>query len=261
MSNSALVNYTCISPYKTSPRKHTIDAVIVHCMAGNFSVETCGNIFQRPNKNASSNYGIGSDGRIGQYVYEKDRAWCSGGSKNGKVIRVNGISGEDWDQRAISIEVANDGGADTGWHVSDKALESLVNLLVDICQRNDIKQLIWKNDKTLVGKIDQQNMALHRWFSTKSCPGDYLVSKHEWITEQVNSRLNGDQPIPTPSEFPYKVKIDCDTLNVRKGPGTSYKIVTQVHRGEVYTIVAEENGWGKLKSGAGWIFLKYTKRV
>ena len=207
MSNSSLVNYTAISPFKTSPRKRTIDAVIVHCMAGNFSVETCGNIFQRANRNASANYGIGSDGRIGMYVEEKDRAWCSGGKdKYGRVIRVNGISGADWDQRAVSIEVANDGGADTGWHVSDKAMTSLVDLLTDICQRNGIKALKWKNDKTLVGKIGEQNMALHRWFASKSCPGDFLVSKHAWLTEQVNARLNGEQAEPMPAEEYYVVK-------------------------------------------------------
>ena len=264
MSNSPLVCYTALSPFK-SARKSKIDAVIMHCMAGNLSVETCGNVFQRVGRNASSNYGIGSDGRIALYVDEQFRAWCSGGrDKNGNVIRVNGISGADWDHRAISIEVANDGG-EPDWHVSDKAMESLVNLLVDICQRNGIKQLLWKGNKSLVGKIDQQNMAVHRWFALKSCPGQYLYDKHFWLTEQVNARLNGAQPAPvptpTPSAFPYKVKVDCDTLNVRKGPGTSYKIATQVHRGEVYTITAEQNGWGKLKSGAGWICLKYTKRV
>lgn len=207
MSNSSLVNYTALSPFKTSPRKRTIDAVIVHCMAGNFSVETCGNIFQRANRNASSNYGIGSDGRIGMYVEEKDRAWCSGGKdKYGRVIRVNGVSGADWDQRAVTIEVANDGGADTGWHVSDKAMASLVNLLVDICQRNGIKALKWKNDKTLVGKIGEQNMALHRWFANKACPGDFLVSKHAWLTEQVNARLQGQEPAPQPAEEYYVVK-------------------------------------------------------
>lgn len=207
MSNSSLVNYTALSPFKTSPRKRTIDAVIVHCMAGNFSVETCGNIFQRANRNASSNYGIGSDGRIGMYVEEKDRAWCSGGKdKYGRVIRVNGVSGADWDQRAVTIEVANDGGADTGWHVSDKAMASLVDLLVDICQRNGIKALKWKNDKTLVGKIGEQNMALHRWFANKACPGDFLVSKHAWLTEQVNARLNGGQAEQMPAEEYYVVQ-------------------------------------------------------
>lgn len=214
MSNSSLVNYTAISPYKTIPRKRTIDAVIVHCMAGNFSVETCGNIFQRPNRNASSNYGIDSTGRIGLYVEEKDRAWCSGGKdKNGRVIRVNGISGADWDQRSISIEVANDGGA-PDWHVSDKALESLINLLVDICQRNGIKKLLWKGDKSYVGKMDQQNMALHRWFALKSCPGDYLVSKHAFVTERVNSVLNGEKPLKEPNTQAerYHTVVKGDTM-------------------------------------------------
>ena len=262
MSNSPLVVYTALSPFK-SARKHTIDAVIVHCMAGNLSVETCGKVFQKVGRNASSNYGIGSDGRIALYVDEQYRAWCSGGKdKNGNVIRVNGISGADWDHRAISIEVANDGG-EPDWHVSDKAMNSLVDLLADICQRNSIKQLIWKADKKLVGKIDQQNMAVHRWFANKSCPGQYLYDKHFWLMEQTNARLGGSQPtpIPTPSGLPYKVKITCDTLNVRKGPGTSYPVATQVHKGEVYTITAEQNGWGKLKSGAGWICLKYTIRI
>lgn len=247
MSNSALVNYTAISPYKTSPRNHKIDTITIHCMAGDFSVETCGNIFQRKGRNASSNYGIGSDGRIGLYVDEKDRSWCSSNREN--------------DMRAITIEVANDGGSATGWHVTDKALESLINLLVDICQRNAINALIYSSNRTdRVKHLNGCNMTLHRDFAAKACPGDYLVSKHPWIAEQVNARLNG-QPAPTPSEFPYKVKIICDSLNVRKGAGVKYPVVMQVHEGQVYTIVAEDNGWGKLKSGAGWICLKYTKKV
>lgn len=59
----------------------------------------------------------------------------------------------------------------------------------------------------------------------------------------------------------YKVKINTASLNVRTGPGTSYKITTSVKKNEVYTIVAEDNGWGKLKSGAGWIKLSYTIKV
>ena len=251
MSNSSLVSYTAISPFRTSPRNHAIDTITVHCMAGNLSVETCGNVFQRQGRNASSNYGIGSDGRIALYCPEKDRSWCSSNRAN--------------DMRAITIEVANDGGA-PDWHVSDKAMESLVDLLTDICQRNGIPKLVFSANKAeRVNHINGCNMTLHRDFAAKSCPGPFLVEKHPWLAEQVNARLNGAQPapapMPTPSAFPYKVKVDCDTLNVRKGPGTSYKIATQIHRGEVYTITAEQNGWGKLKSGAGWICLKYTKRV
>jgi LysM repeat protein len=85
-------------------------------------------------------------------------------------------------------------------------MASLVDLLVDICQRNGIKALKWKNDKTLVGKIGEQNMALHRWFATKACPGDFLVSKHAWITEQVNARLQGQELEPQPTEEYYVVQ-------------------------------------------------------
>ena len=67
-------------------------------------------------------------------------------------------------------------------------------------------------------------------------------------------------PTPTPSKS-YKVKVTANVLNVRKGPGVKYKVVTQVKKGQVYTIVETKNGWGKLKSGAGWINLSYTKKV
>lgn len=60
---------------------------------------------------------------------------------------------------------------------------------------------------------------------------------------------------------PYRVVITADVLNVRSGPGTDYPVVTKVKQNDVYTIVDEQNGWGKLKSGAGWICLDYTKKL
>ena len=60
---------------------------------------------------------------------------------------------------------------------------------------------------------------------------------------------------------PYIVMVNTSVLNVRKGAGTKYKITTQVTKGALYTIVDESNGWGKLKSGAGWICLDYVKKV
>ena len=173
-TNSELVSYKKISPYKTSLRNHNIDTITIHCMAGNLSVESCGNVFQT--RSASSNYGIGSDGRIALYVDEKDRSWATSSPSN--------------DHRAVTIEVANDGGADTGWHVSDKAMESLIELITDICKRNNIKKLLWRGDKSLIGQVDKQNMTVHRWFANKSCPGDYLYEKHSYIAEQVNKKLN-----------------------------------------------------------------------
>lgn len=177
-SNSPLVVYTKLSPNHSGQRVHNIDMVTIHCMAGNLSIETCGAVFQSTSRQASSNYGVGSDGRIGMYVEEKNRSWCTSSNAN--------------DQRAITIEVANDGGAETGWHVSDKALESLINLCYDICKRNNIKELKWQNDKSLLFNVEKQNMSIHRWFANKSCPGDYLLSKHPYIVSEVNKKLKGE---------------------------------------------------------------------
>ena len=136
-------------------------------MAGNLSIEKCGNIFVNPTRKASSNYGIGSDGRIGLYVDESDRAWTSGNREN--------------DNQAVTIEVANDvvGGI---WHVSDKAMESLILLCVDICKRNGIEKLIYTGDKT-------GNLTMHKWFQSTTCPGPYLESKFPYIADEVNKSL------------------------------------------------------------------------
>nr|DAF15422.1 MAG TPA: N-acetylmuramoyl-L-alanine amidase [Caudoviricetes sp.] len=174
MSNSPLVSYTKLSPNHSGKRKHTIDTISIHCMAGNLSVERCGELFQSKERQASSNYGIGSDGRIGLYVDEANRSWCTSSASN--------------DNRAITIEVANTVAKDP-WPVSDAAYKSLVDLLVDICQRNGIPKLLWKGDQNLVGQVDRQNMTVHRWFAAKACPGDWLYSRHGQIAAEVNKRL------------------------------------------------------------------------
>ena len=192
MSNSPLVDYTLISPNKTSPRRGEIDTITIHCVVGQCTVESLGALFAKSSRGASSNYGVGKDGRIGMYVEEKDRAWCSGGKdKNGNPIRVNGISGSDNDHRAITIEVASD--TTHPYAVTDAAYEGLIRLLVDICKRNPgIKRLRWLGDKSLVGETDKQNMTVHRWFAYKSCPGDYLYERHSAIAEEVNRRLDAE---------------------------------------------------------------------
>lgn len=178
MSNSPLVSYTKLSPNHSGKRNHVIDTISIHCMAGDLTVETCGNLFANPSRKASSNYGIGSDGRIGLYVEECNRSWCTSSSSN--------------DNRAITIEMANNGGADQGWPVSDAAYNSLIALLVDICQRNGIKKLLWKGDKSLIGQVDKQNMTVHRWFAAKACPGDWLYNRHGQIAAEVNAKLSGE---------------------------------------------------------------------
>ena len=163
-----------MSPNRTSPRNHTIDTITIHCVVGQLSVETLGNIFAPKSRQASSNYGIGSDGRIGMYVEEKDRSWCSSSKSN--------------DHRAITIECASD--AKHPYAINDEVYDSLIRLCVDICQRNNIKELKWKADKSLIGQPEKQNMTVHRWFSATACPGDYIYSRLGQIAEDVNSRLN-----------------------------------------------------------------------
>ncbi len=249
MSNSSLVCYTKISPNKTSPRNHAIDTITIHCMAGNLSVETCGDVFAPSSRQASSNYGIDSNGRIGMYVEEKDRSWCSSNAAN--------------DHRAVTIEVANNGGESQGWPVSNAAYNALIDLVTDICKRNGIKKLLWKGDKSLIGQIDKQNMTVHRWFAAKACPGDYLYNKHGEIAAAVNQRLGSGSTTPTNPTNPssYLVRVTADSLNIRSGPGTNYGITGSITDKGIYTIVETQGSWGKLKSGAGWICLNYTVRV
>ena len=75
MSNSPLVVYTKLSPNHSGKRTKKIDTITIHCMAGNCSVEPCGNLFANSARQASSNYGIGTDGRIALYVDEANRSW------------------------------------------------------------------------------------------------------------------------------------------------------------------------------------------
>ena len=196
MSNSSLVKFTKISPNRTSPRNHAIDTITIHCVVGQCSVETLGNVFAPTSKQASSNYGVGVDGRIGMYVEEKDRSWCSSNAAN--------------DNRAITIEVASD--TTHPYAVNDKAYAALLDLVTDICRRNGIKKLVWSTNKNeRVNHLNGCNMTVHRDYANKACPGDYLYSRHGAIAAEVNRRLGASAAEPeTPSS----------------GSGTLYKVQT-----------------------------------
>ena len=197
-TNSPLVNFTQISPNKTVNRGKPIDTITIHCYVGQVTVERMGKGFADPARQASSNYGVGLDGKIGLFVEEKDRSWCTGGlDKTGKPITVNGISGRDNDFNAITIETACDSFAP--YAVTDAAYNALIELCADICKRNGIPRLVWKGDKSLVGKPAEQNMTVHRWFANKSCPGDYLYERLGDIAAKVNAILDGK---PTPEPVP-----------------------------------------------------------
>lgn len=304
-TNSKLVNYTRISPNRSVNRNHKIDTVSIHCVVGQCSVETLGSIFASSSKEASSNYGIGYDGRIGLYVEEKDRSWCTSSSSN--------------DNRAITIEVASD--TYHPYRVNNTAYKSLIKLLVDICKRNGIKKLVWSTNKSeRMNHLNGCNMTVHRDYANKSCPGDYLYNLHGQIAKEVNAQLSSGTSSTTKKTLyrvrktwkdaksqkgafydlsnakkcadknkgysvfdesgkavytskatnttnSFKVQISISDLNIRKGPGTNYATTGKFTGKGVFTIVETKQGtgsvkgWGKLKSGAGWIALDYATRI
>lgn len=168
-ADSKLVSYVKASPNHSGKRTHKIDTIIIHCVAANATIESLGNLFANPSRKASSQYGIGTDGRIGQYVPEAYRSWCSGNRPN--------------DQRAITIEVSNNGGA-PDWPISQAAYNSLVDLCEDICRRNGIKKLVWSTNKSdRVNHRNGCNMTAHRDFQNKACvPIDTeVLTKTGWV--------------------------------------------------------------------------------
>ena len=173
-TNSSLVSYTCKSPNHSGTRNHTIDTISPHCMAGELSVESCGSLFAQSWREASSNYGIGTDGRIALYVDEKNRSWCTSSSTN--------------DNRAVTIEVASK--SYDPYAITDAAMKSLIELMADICKRNGIKKLVWstnKNDR--INHRNGCNVTVHRDYSSKACPGDYIYNRLGDICDKVNAKL------------------------------------------------------------------------
>lgn len=186
MSNSPLVSFINLSPNNSGARNHTIDRITPHCVVGQCSVETLGNIFADPAKQASSNYGIGPDGRVGMYVEEKNRSWCSSSGEN--------------DNRAVTIECASD--TFEPYAFRDAVYNRLIELCVDICCRNGKSKLLWlgSKEKTLAytPKADEMVLSVHRWFANKSCPGAWLMERMDDLAAKVTAKLGGDTPEPTP---------------------------------------------------------------
>ena len=318
-TNSSLVSYTKLSPNHSGQRTHSIDRITPHCVVGQCSVETLGSIFLPTSRQASCNYGIGVDGRVGMYVEEKNRSWCSSSSAN--------------DQRAVTIECASD--TTEPYAFKDAVYQKLITLCVDVCKRNGKSKLLWLGDKDKTlgyePRSDEMLLTVHRWFANKSCPGSWMYSRMGDLAEKVTAQLGGGASEDTEAEYPEKltegyyrirkawsdsksqkgaykilsnakkcadanpgysvfdnngvniytpntstqtapdvpftVKVSISDLNIRKGPGTDYATTGKFTGKGVFTIVEVKSGkgstagWGRLKSGAGWISLDYAAKI
>lgn len=248
-TNSPLVSFKGLSPNFYAGRDHVIDTLTPHVVVGHLDLPTIAACFANKKAKASCNYAIDDVGEIGLIVEEKNGSWCSSSKAN--------------DMRAVTIEIACD--PKHPYAITDKALGGLIVLSEDVCKRNNIPQLLWRADKSLIGKVDKQNITVHRWFANKACPGDYLFGRLGEVADEVNKRLARSE-LPKPDQFPYQVKITTAALRYRSAPNVDAPIRGTVYSDEVYTIVAESLGkgaskWGKLKSGAGWIALDFCKKL
>lgn len=192
-TNSSLVSYTKLSPNHSGQRTHSIDRITPHCVVGQLSCESICGCFTSPSRQASCNYGIGTDGRISLCVEEKNRSWCSSSNAN--------------DQRAITIECASD--MSEPYAMNDKVYASLISLCTDICKRNGKKRLLWlgDKDKTLnyAPKSDEMVITVHRWFANKSCPGNWLYARLGDLATKVAANLDGSTS-PTEGTL-YRVQV------------------------------------------------------
>lgn len=238
MSNSKLVSVTKLSPNHSGLRTHTIDRITPHCVVGQLSAESICNCFTSPSREASCNYGIGTDGRVALVVDEKNRSWCSSSNAN--------------DQRAVTIECAS--GLEEPYTMNSKVYKSLVKLCVDICKRNNKKKLLWFNSKSkslsYKPKSDEMVLTVHRWFDNKSCPGNWLYSRLGKLAKTVTKKLQKNK----------KVKLQGNAGLYKYGfkdpiGNASAKLKTLKKGKTVQVIEDDSTGWVKVKAllTTGWI--------
>ena len=210
-TNSPLVSYTKLSPNHSGQRTHSIDRITPHCVVGQCSVETLGNIFYPSSRQASCNYGIGPDGRVGLYVEEKNRSWCSSSNAN--------------DQRAITIECASD--TTHPYAMNDKVYATLITLCTDICRRNGKKKLLWFADKNkslnYIPAADEMVLTVHRWFANKSCPGDWLYSRLGDVAAKVTANLSSTASTTTSSTSKTIEELAKEVIAGKWGNGEDRK--------------------------------------
>lgn len=194
MSNSNLISGSYTSHRtKTHPRNQPISIFTPHHAAGNLTFQGMKNIIDS-GAEVSPNYVIQSDGKIFLFVDEADRSWCSFSPWN--------------DNRAVTVEVANDGGA-PNWHVSDAAIESLINLGVDVAKRNGLPGFNYTGDENNVGTLTR-----HNYFAYTECPGPYLTSKLPYIDAEIKRRLKGGSTDPVTTPYSVGSLVDFKGGNV-----------------------------------------------
>lgn len=202
-TNSSMLSYTELSPNHSGKRTHSIDRITPHCVVGQLSAESICECFTSPSRQASCNYGIGTDGKVSLCIEEKNRSWCSSSNAN--------------DQRAVTIECASD--KTEPYAMNKKVYNSLIKLCIDICKRNGKKKLLWFGNKNKIlnytPKPDEMLLTVHCWFANKSCPGNWLYSRLGDLAEKVTKALGSSTSQPIKSTV--KKSVDAIAREVIRG--------------------------------------------
>ena len=200
-----MVSYTRLSPNHSGQRTHSIDRITPHCVVGQLSAESICGCFISPSRQASCNYGIGTDGKVSLCVEEKNRSWCSSSNAN--------------DQRAVTIECASD--KTEPYAMNSKVYDSLIKLCTDICKRNGKRKLLWLGDrnKTLnyTPKSDEMVLTVHRWFANKSCPGGWLYARLGDLAAKVTAALGTGASADKAASQLYRVRKSWADSKSQKG--------------------------------------------
>ena len=204
-TNSSMVSYTRLSPNHSGQRTHSIDRITPHCVVGQLTAESICGCFTSPSRQASCNYGIGTDGKVSLCVEEKNRSWCSSSNAN--------------DQRAVTIECASD--KTEPYAMNSRVYDSLIKLCTDICKRNGKRKLLWlgDRDKTLnyTPKSDEMVLTVHRWFANKSCPGSWLYARLGDLAAKVTAALGTGASADKAASQLYRVRKTWADSKSQKG--------------------------------------------
>lgn len=207
--------------------------LVIHYVGATGSAEANCKYFQNEYRGASAHYFVGHAGEVWQCVEDDCESWHCGATRYKHPYCRNSNS--------IGIELCCKKKLDGTWYFTEETVKAATEL---------VKELMTKHN------IPVGNVIRHFDVTGKMCPEPFVRDTSAWNTFKANIATT-----PTPVTTGYLVRVTADVLNVRKGAGTGYKIVTQVKKGEVFTIVNRQNGWLKLKSGVGWISEKYTEKI
>jgi N-acetylmuramoyl-L-alanine amidase CwlA len=190
----------------------------------------------------------GNNGRVYQTLPWNHRGWHCGGSANNTHIGVEMCEPSNIKYVGGTTITCTD--KVKARAVVQRTYDNAVALFAHLCK-------IYKLDP-------MTDIISHKEGATKGVASKHSDPEHLWKQLGMGYTMNTFRKavkVAMKKDVPYMVKITASTLNVRKGAGVTHPIATTVNKGEIYTIVDESNGWGKLKSGAGWISLNYSKRI